>query len=326
MSQRTPDGSAFGFSDITLDEPENDPLSDEYVEPSAEVEAPPEPQEPEEPEPEQETEEEAEEAPEPEPEAPAPEQDALAAAEEAARLYAGRYHTVEQLEKGYGELSAEYTRARQQAVEMEQRQQQLEQVMQQLVPVLEAQLAQQDPEAAERYRQQMELQQQAQAIAEAQVAPLREQMELQAQQSKVESLVNEFRARHPDVAPGTELDRAVVQTASDLQLNAANLESLEIAYEAAKDPYLRQVLKANPPLIESDEGIAYARIQARLLQGLSGQGQPAPQQQPRPAGEAYVETGEGGAPARNAASTPYDEFDEAMDTWAKERRGPLFGS
>lgn len=319
MSERTPDGSAFGFSDVTLPEPEKDPLSDEYVEQPEQ--APEQPTDLEDVQlgqdfDEQDEEYEAPEAPAAE-EAPPP--------VEEPRLYAGRYGTTEALEKGYSELQAEYTRDHQARLALEQRQQQVEAILQGLVPMLEQQLAQQDPEALEQYRAQQAIAEQARIVAEQQVAPIREEMEFQRQQSQVEQLVSQFRARHPDAGPGTQMDRAVVGATQELGLNAANLDSLEVAYEAVKDPWFKQVVKANPVLVESNEGIAYARIQARLLEGLAGTGQPAPQRQASQGQPAYVETGEGGAPAK-AASTQYDEFDEALDAYNKERRSPLFGT
>jgi len=301
------DASGLGLSALEHIAPDVDPMPEPIVPERERVEAPP-PEE--EVEPEEEDEEEGltfEEPPGPPP---------------TEKLYAGRYQRIEDLEKGYTELQSVWTRDRQQLLQLQQRQQMLEQAMTQLVPILEQQLAERDPEALEKLRQQQLVQQQAAQMAQQVVAPLQTQLEMQARQQAVEGIIREFRARHPDAAPGTEVDRKVAEVVQELDLNPANLESLEVAYEATRDQYLYRVLKANPAFVDTDEGLSYARIQARLLEGLEKP--PVPQRQPKRT-TAYVERGEGGAPARAASAKGLDEFDEALMAWEKERKGPLFG-
>lgn len=295
MADGTPDGSALGLPVTDVPEGDVDPLADEA--PSTPAEAPSEtPQRPWQ-------KEEGAEAPEPEPEP---------ALDESARYG----------EKAYKQLQSAWTRDRQALQELEQRTSQHEQLFEALAPLLRQQLSDADPNFA----QQIEQQAQLQPMLDQAMAPYKEAFEQQQQQMEAERLVGEFRAKHPDVAPGTQEDQALASTASELKLRVQNPDSLEIAYEAWKNPALKYVLKANPVLIDTDEGIAYARLQAQQLVGSPAQGTPnQPTQHPASA-RAFVET-QPGTPARAAPGTAaHDEFDEAFDSWAKERQSPLMGT
>lgn len=264
------------------------------------------------------------------------------------QLFAGRYQSVEDLETGYKQVQAEYTRNQQQLAELRNQVAQLQpmgELVEKLVPYVQSQLAEEDPELAE----QLKAAEALRPIIEEELKPLREQMVAQQSQAEVESIISAFRSRHPDVPPGTKEDFEVAQLMTELELNVMNADSLEIAYEAWRWPGLGQVLKANPSLIETDDGIAYARLQAQQFYGPApGGGQPpaggAPQPNtpagattpapaaPSPAAptarpSAFVETGGTGAPAQAAPGTRprKDEFDEAYDAWASERKSPLFG-
>lgn len=296
MADGTPDGSALGLHSV---EPPPDSGPDPLVdEPSTqEQEAPSTTDRPwdrQEPQAEQEV-------------APAPEGDG-----------AERYG-----EDAYKKLQAAWTRDRQALLSMEQRQTQTEQVLEAMAPYMREMLSSQDPAFAQQYQLSEELK----PFVDAQVQPIREQLEMQNQQMEAERVVTGFRSAHPDVAPGSQQDYEMSQVVQELGLRALNPESLEIGYEAWANPALRTVLRAVPTLIDTDEGMAYARLQAQQLTG-SPAGTPG-QQQPRQAGPgAFVETGGSGAPVRAAPGqrAAHDEFDDAFDAWAKERQSPLLGS
>lgn len=191
-----------------------------------------------------------------------------------------------------------------------------------------------------------------------------QQSQQQAAQQQMRQAVESFMATHPDVAPGTPLDMAVGEVLAELQtdrqgqrradLFPVTAPNLEVAYELAKEPALRnmvgeldlvpnnetieiakevvsnpalaEVLLANPVLIDSDHGLAYARKQAQLpgmySQAAERVAQPTPEQQRR---AAYVETGGTGAPVTQApGATPQDEMDEAIVSFGKGRDN-IFG-
>lgn len=336
MSQGTPGGEGLGYPFNVPQLGQDDPLADIVEGPEDEAPAPeapePEPEPQVELEPVAEVEGEAEEAPEGEP------------------LYAGRYRSVEDLEKGYKEFQAQYTRQQQELLSQRQEMEKLkeqstetQQLFSQMAPLMQEVLAGDDPEMLERLQAQQLIAQQV----EEKVAPMREQMESARQQQEMVAHIAAFRARHPDVAPNTQADFEVAQVVRDLDLRVADPDALEIAYEAHRWPGLRTVLVASPHLVDSDEGMNYARVQAQQLfgpqNGAPGQ-QPQQPQQPQavpqqagtatrppvaaPRGTAFVETGGAGAPVQAApGERPQgDEFDSALQAWASEKNSPLFSS
>ena len=120
-----------------------------------------------------------------------------------------------------------------------------------------------------------------------------------------------------------------------LELDVGDPNALELAYEVAKDPYLRVVLEANPKWVESQAGLDFAQVQALQLRqaylpsaGAAPEGTPAPEPAGIPAGvpvEGWVEPGRSGGPMTptNEAQRG-DEFDEvlALDDMARAR--PFF--
>jgi hypothetical protein len=87
-----------------------------------------------------------------------------------------------------------------------------------------------------------------------------------------ERAIQAFYQRHPGVYQ-TEQDNAVYETVQALNtawqhtgssLDIGDDEALEIAYEAALNPSLRQVLEANPEFIDSDAGMELARFKAGI--------------------------------------------------------------
>lgn len=316
-----PDATAFGLNSVdTPPSNEPDPLSDDFeqaVEAQAAPEAPVEaPQATERPW-------EAETPPEPEGE-PAPAEDVP----QPIQGDSGRYG-----EEAYKKLQAAFTQSQMENRNIQARQTQVEQLLESLAPMFSQQMAATDPAFA----QQLEVNETLRPLVEQQVAPMREQMEMAQQQAEAERVVGDFRARHPEVAAGSNHDLGVSQVMQELNLRAMNPDSLEIGYEAYQNPSLKTVLRANPTLIDSDDGMAYARMQAQQLFGSppgtppqagTPQGTPAQQQAPIQATpRAFVETGGSGAPVRAApGQRSQDEFDEAFDSWAGQRESPLFGS
>lgn len=320
MPDGTPDGSAFGYP-VTMSRPEGpDPLSDDVAGPEQQPEASGEPQEPQRPY-----------EPEPQPTEPEAQQQP----EEGQQLYAGRYQSVEDLEKGYKEAQGQFTRQQQEIARQNQellalrgQQAQTNQLLQELVPYFQGQVAEADPEAAER----MKLLQEMQPIIQQQVAPLQQQLAAQQAETAAVQVISSFRQRHPDVVAGSQQDYEVAQIVEQLDLVTTDGDALDIAYEAWTDPALRRVLVAQPQLVDTDEGMAYARLQARQMFGPqptpTANGAPAApaQQLSAPPQTAFVETGGPGAPAPAASNQARgDEFDEAFDAWAAEKKSPLFG-
>jgi hypothetical protein len=94
-----------------------------------------------------------------------------------------------------------------------------------------------------------------------------------------EASIQEFYNRHPGVYGGKQ-DNAVYETVialnqawSDMysedgewagQLDIKDGDALDIAYEAAMNPRLAQVLMNNPHLIDDDAGMQEARLQAGM--------------------------------------------------------------
>lgn len=275
-------------------------------------------------------------------------------------LYAGKYRTVEELERGYGEADRFANRVSQEAAEQRRANEALAAQMQRTQSLLEAiaptvleQRAAVDPEFAERLRQL----QAVQPIVDAQVAPLRQQLEAREQadaeaaqeQQLLAMSVGSFRQRHPDVVAGSPEDFAVARVTDELGLWRANPDSLEIALEASRNPNLLTVLRANPEFVESDQGMTLARQYAQSVaanggapvvgQPQAGQGQPGVPVPgaPAPAGQAqgaqpgagqqardaaFVETGGHGAPVSGAPGG-YDPVAAMVKAYQGERGSPL---
>jgi len=118
----------------------------------------------------------------------------------------------------------------------------------------------------------------------------------EGQQQDVQSAeraIQAFYQRHPGVYQ-TEQDNAVYETVQALNaawqhtgssLDIGDDEALEIAYEAALNPSLRQVLEANPEFIDSDAGMELARFKA----GISSPTAIGPQQEVLPEDEMLEE-------------------------------------
>jgi hypothetical protein len=233
------------------------------------------------------------------------------------RMYAGKFGTVEDLERGYAESTAWATRASQENGQLRTELANAVQLVQQMAPIVQQKLIEDNPELEDQFRVQEAVQQQLRPMQE------RQQQEQAAAQMRqtLEHTVGQFRASHPDLVPNSPLDYAWAQTFQDLQLPPTHPVAQEIAYEATKDPGLKKVLKANPHWMQTQEGMEMARSEARRLFP-SPSRKPA---QPRPAVQkAHVETGGTGAPADGAPSDA-DSMDRAIGWWMKNRGNPLMG-
>lgn len=217
-----------------------------------------------------------------------------------------------------------------------------------------------DPESVQRF-----IQSQIQAGLAQGTQQVRQTVRAEQQQevlrASIDHAVDSFKAAHPEVADGSELDIAVAEVVRDLQtpeegsrpdhsLFPVTVENLEVAYalaqnpdlysavqdldldpddetlqiarDALANPALYEEFKAQPALLDSDEGIKVAYRRAGLVQqvqNLPGQVQQAaaqgvsralPQQMRR---SAHVETGGTGAPVGGApGAKPSDDFDEVV--------------
>lgn len=294
-----------------------------------------------EPTPEPATEPAAEPAAE-EPPPPDPEGDVKATIEEGkeaeqARVYAGKYQNVEELEKGYKEIrdlqrrTAERAKAFEaQSETLTERARLLENTLRRAIPLL------QQPRPSEGYDQGEQP-----GLTPQQITPLVDQIVSerfsQMQQGlqtqavtdqavrEAERTIGDFYTRHPEVEVRGTLDNDITETINSLNeawdrtgtaVDITDADALDIAYEAAKRPALRQVLELQPEYIDSDAGMELARMQAAFLEGqpitqnsqavpASQVGQTVGQRKP------VTESASTGATPPNA-DKPLDEFDQAV--------------
>jgi hypothetical protein len=276
--------------------------------------------------------EEAEEAPEGE-----------TAEEEAERLFAGKFKSAEELEKGYREIVALQTRtARERAEALEQVRQREEYLRVAAQELQRRQQAAQQPQPTasdiEREAAAMGLdpetyvaaQKLAQQQVEQRLAPIEQQMTAQQQQAPQAQQQQAEREREiaavREVATtwveskGDALDdttwQNVVAVFSELNLDETEPEFYDVAYEAATNPALRETLKALPDLADSDDGMALAR----KLAGNADTQQAGKTRRPRP--KAHVETGGSGAvPSGAPADDGNDPWKAVTKLAASEKEG-----
>ena len=180
------------------------------------------------------------------------------------QLLAGRFRTQEDLERGYLNVRELHERTAARAREIEERNARLEQALEQATAVRQqpapqpvpldpqviaaAQERGLDPEAlpviqylaaqeADRRAEQMRVEQQTMAEQQAQ------QAEARAERDRWQSDVVAFQEAHPDVAPGSDLERAIADIiqnfpGGDLIGLTYDRGSLELAYDMVPD--LRQ--------------------------------------------------------------------------------------
>ena len=265
--------------------------------------------------------------------------------------YAGRYQTVEELENGYKEIQGGFTRMAQENRQFVQNQQiqetrlaELEALNQQMIEVLQAQMFENDPEAAEQFQREMQqrqaIDQQVQQQVQQAVGPIQQQAVQQQVDQAAERSVMEFYQRR-QIEQGSQEDIQATTAFRQLRsmgvpLDITNPDHIEAAYDAAQDPAFLNELIFNPQALQIPDGVARLRQRAGgtipAVAGAAPLGTPAPAQRQavRRRVEAHVETGSSGAPGGSAPGTKpadIDPFDEAMDYYKGQRsRGVLFGS
>lgn len=312
-------------------------------------------------------------------EAPTPAPSDEAPSEETPKRWADRYESAEELEKGYKNIQALYSRTMQERQADRLRMQQMEAALQALQERATTQPGEPAPVLPEGLDDLTALTpQELQSFIDHQVEQRTQQVQgqvtedLQRQQrvAAIQSSVAQFMATHPEVTPDSPLDYAIGQVIEEFQkgsdgvqrfenfpVDAVNLElayelaqdeslrnavveldlvpsrdNLDLAKEAAANPALYREFKANPHLLDTDEGIEIAKQQAQLRSAIPA-GQPVPgvvvNGQPsreQVVASAHVETGGTGAPIPGAPATPpRDEWDEVEALYASEKRDNVFG-
>lgn len=191
---------------------------------------------------------------------------------QAARLYAGRYRTPEELEKGYKNIQRLQTRTQAERQRAELEAQQLRAALQEVRPYLEQLRA--DPGSVDDgFHDPTQLDaDQLRALIDKQVSQRVQQVQQQTQaeqtRQELRRTVESFIATHPDAAPGTELDEAIGDVLAEFQTDAEGNRrfdlfpvtegNLEVAYTLAKEPDLRNMV-VELDLVPNTENIEIAR-------------------------------------------------------------------
>lgn len=309
----------------------------------------------------------------PQPEAPTPEAQPEETPQE--RLFANKYRSVEELEKGYQELLKLHNRTARSAREYEQRyailEQQaraLESALQQALPLMQRAVQprvvtpppqpraeeppplgweqpqpQQPPRPVFVGPTPAEVQQYAEAMAQQRIAAQQAAAAQDADRmifaQEAQEAIMKFYEDHPDVRgeADAEMARTILELNAawedqDWVLDISDPEALEIAYEASQWPALREVLKLNPSLVDTDEGMELARAQAEALDARLGtqqketpeETQPQPRPSAGPQRKPFVEPASGVKPS--GGKETLDEFDQAVLEYRKAKKGSLAGT
>ena len=266
--------------------------------------------------------------------------------EEQVKAWAGKYSSPEELEKGYREIrdlqrrTAEQRNAYEQALQESQyRAAQMEEALRRAVPIVQQAMAQQQQPQTDEWGQPLPQQQQpnltpqqvqqqidwqVQQRLQQQAALQQEQWAQQQEYNEGRAAMEEFFSRHTEVEPGGSVDEDIAATVlalneawADTDLDIASVDSLEIAYEAAQRPALRQVLELNPQYVDTDEGMVLARRLASELDGIT-QTKTSPRGTSAPRSNTpVVERGSSTAPQEGP---PMDEFEEGAAEYRAEKK------
>jgi hypothetical protein len=146
------------------------------------------------------------------------------------------------------------------------------------------------------------------------------------------AVVNSFRQIHPDAVQMEDdifevlKEVGMVDERNEFVQPELRMDHLEAAYEAAKDPELRNELRANPQWYDTDTGMEYARRQASLAK-LLAQAQPVTSSSSVADSEAAVAAAEtlpaSGGPPPGTGGPPGDEFDKVLE-YEKNHRKSVF--
>ena len=218
--------------------------------------------------------------------------------------FAGKFDDPFQVEKSYNESRDMWRRANEARkaeaaarLELQEKYGQLYQQMNDVVPILEqaAQREQAYQAFAEQYRAQtgtypegyqppapapaygpQDVNAQIEQRLAAERAAMRDEFERQQEFQKLQGAVFGFYADHPEVEPNGALDSEITDVRDYLndawdrygiEVDPADPGSLEILYEASRDPALTEVLKLNPAYFESAYGMQLARRDAAVISG-----------------------------------------------------------
>jgi hypothetical protein len=218
--------------------------------------------------------------------------------------FAGKFNDPVELERGYNASQDMWRRANearkaeaQRALELQERYAQLYQQMEGVVPVLEQ--AAQRERAYQAFAEQHKAQygeyptgyeapapqpalgpQDIDAQIEQRLAAERAQMQAQYQNQmeyqQLQGAIFKFYEEHPEVEPGGALDTEITDAKDYLndawdrqgiEVDTADPGSLNILYEASRDPALLEVLRLNPSYFESAYGMQLARRDAAVISG-----------------------------------------------------------
>lgn len=292
----------------------------------------------------------------PEVEAREPGQEAQEILEEAApRLWANKYQTPDDLEKGYNESREAWRRAvearkatEQQAYEAQMREAELAKVIQESLPYLReaAQREEQFHAFAEQYKAQLGeyppgyqgppspaqqrglAPQDVNAIVEQRLQQERQQMQAEMQdrqeyEARAQSIMGFYRD-HPEVEPRSPADNMITDTMTalneawathDYEVDMSDRGTLEILYEASQRPALQSILSLKPDYFDSEAGLQLARMEAAVLEGAPS---PTQQTQAVPASQVGKTSGQKKPFAESAVTGA--EVPEEDDEWSQIKR------
>jgi hypothetical protein len=250
-------------------------------------------------------------------------------------LILGRYKSTDDLVNAYQEVRGLQQRTAGQIQEKDAELEEMKALLAQAAQALQAQQGPQqpDPQLVQWAENQgidpaslPVLMQLADQAAAAKVAPMQQQLEAAKAEQEAQAAYNaqvgaiqQFRQKHPEVAPNSDEDNRHAEVFKQMQDDPQiqmqwNEDTLEIALEASRDPDLYAIIRANPALIDTDEGLEYARWQATLKKGTQTAQTQALKKQTKAertaaARKAHVETG---SVAPGSSPEPEDAVDIAF--------------
>lgn len=271
--------------------------------------------------------------------------------EEEARLFADRFGKVEDLEKAYKEVQGGFTRMAQDLQRSDTEREQLEAFLtqqqaqlDQLTQAVTSQMAEQDPEFAERLARQTEINRQVNERMDAEFEDVDPEQEAYEQQMVRDQQIARANIaafyQRSGVAPGSpedaQIERAMqAMVGAGVPIDLRRAEHLDAVLEASRDENLLFELTLAPNAINVPNGIS--RLKGRLGATIpTTETAPSPEQETQPAPskgpirkrvEATVEVPDAGAPVPTAPGSQGDEYDDAT-RWYEKRygKGLLFGS
>lgn len=273
--------------------------------------------------------------------------------------FAGKFSDPLQLERGYNESREMWRRANearkaeaQAKLQLQEQYAQLYRQVEQVVPILEqaAQREQMLTAYAEKHKEQFgvypdgyqppapqqpfgpqdvnaQIEQRLAAEREAMRAEYEKQMEYQ----QLQGAIFKFYEEHPEVEPGGALDSEITDAKDYLndawdrygiEIDTADPGSLNILYEASRDPALLEVLRMNPSYFESAYGMELARRDAYVISGrVPPTTEPVTQEVPR----SQVKTSGAKKPFVESALTGTEgpEGEDPDDDWTRIKNADL---